>query len=121
MKKLLLLSTAIITISVLYIHFSAKIYAQQQARAICWWLNKDKGSAPAVGPAASEALLALKARERGACRCQLVAPNRDFGAERVATVNISVQGVERIRLNYALSFGGRSFMRPIYFHYQSDH
>lgn len=120
MKKLLILSAVIITGIFLYINFITTIYTHQQAKSIALWINKGEGNNPAIGPQAYEHLTWLKEASQGNYNCEVVAANRDFHQSSVKTILISENGIDKIRLNYMLSYGGRSFMQPVYFHHQTE-
>ncbi len=120
MKKTLIISGLIILGIFLYINSITIIYVHRQANSICLWINKGEGVYPAVGPDAYEHLTWLKEESKGNYHCEVVEPNRDFYDSDVKTILIKENGIEKIRLNYTLSFGGRSFMQPIYFHHQTS-
>lgn len=104
----------------LYVFFIVNLYAHRQAKCICLWLNEGQGPKPAVGPSAYERLTWLREEGSGNYRCTVVEPNRDFVVSGVKTVLITEDNIEIIRLNYTLCRGGRNFMQPIYFQYQTD-
>lgn len=120
MKKLIILLLVVVAGIFLYTQSITTIYAHIQAKSICGWINKEKGSRPAVGPSAYEHLQWLKKERRENCHCEVTEPNRDFNSSYVKTIVISENGMDKIRLNYTFSWGGRSFMQPIYFHHQTD-
>ena len=120
MKKLLIILSIIILGIFLYVNFITNIYAHRQAKLICLWINEGKGSKPAVGPGAYEHLTWLKEESKGKYQCEVVEPNMDFYESDVKTILVTENGVEKIRLNYTLSYGGRSFMQPIYFQHQTN-
>jgi hypothetical protein len=120
MKKILIITLLLGVGLFFYINSITAIYARQQAPIICAWLNTATEAKPAVGPSAYGHLVWLKEQSGGNCACEVVKPNRSFSESNVTTVLISVDEEEKIRLNYTLSYGGRSFMRPIYFHHQTN-
>ncbi|MFK7796579.1 MAG: hypothetical protein AB8E82_03935 [Aureispira sp.] len=120
MKKLLIISLLLGIGLFFYINSITAIYARQQAQVICLWINAKTDAKPAVGPSAYGHLVGLKEQSGGNCTCEVVEPNRFFSESNVKTVLISVEQEEKIRLNYTLSYGGRSFIQPIYFHHQTN-
>ncbi len=120
MKKQLIILSVIILVIFLYINFITTIYVHRQSKFICLWINEGEVSKPAVGRGAYEHLTWLKEESKGKYQCEVVEPNRDFYESNVKTILISENRIEKIRLNYTLSYGGRSFMQPVYFHHQTS-
>lgn len=120
MKKLLIISGAIILLILIYTQVILSIYVHLQAKSICTWINKDEGPKPAVGPQAYEHLKWIKAENAGDCQCEVVEPNRDFFEDDDITILITKNSVEKIRLNYTFSSGVKNFMKPHYFHHQTN-
>jgi hypothetical protein len=120
MKKVLIILGSITLLIFLYTQVILSIYVHLQSKSICNWLNDKEENKPAVGPQGYEHLKWIKEKSSAECQCKVVEPNRDFYESDVKTILITENGIEKIRLNYTLSYGGRSFMQPKYFHHQTD-
>jgi hypothetical protein len=120
MKRILIILGSIALLIFIYTQISLSIYVRLQAKSICNWLNGNEENKPAVGPQAYEHLKWIKEKGSVECQCEVVEPNRDFFEDDVKTILITGHGVEQIRLNYTFSSGIRNFMKPHYFHHQTD-
>ncbi|WP_020402247.1 hypothetical protein [Gracilimonas tropica] len=116
MKKAFLIIVALVLASFLYVNFITNVYAHFQAQSICEWLNEKKEGKPAVGPQAFEHLTWLRKSSVGEYECMVVEPYQDFYSDRVSSILISENDIDKIYLSYEL----RYFLQPTYFHHQTN-